>query len=251
MEQVLNPTIKEYDIRSYEVNANNEIKPHALLHYFEDIAYIAAEEYGFGYSVTYPQGYGWFLLKYNIEIEKFPSAWEKIKVRTWPCEYRGIQCRREFEVYNANDERIGAISSLWVLIDINSKRIANARKLLTFPPLETKTATEATFEKIPEITEVTKEQTIVASYDDIDINQHVNNSNYIKWATKILDDEFLMQNSMKKIEILYKNEVKCGAKTISKVKIDNENNITTHVFIDEETNVESAQIKIEWKKRTN
>lgn len=249
MEQVLNQTIKEYEIRSYEVNANNEIKPHALLHYFEDIAYQGAEEYGFGFSATYPKGYGWFLLKYNIEIEQFPSAWEKIKVRTWPCEYKGIQCRREFEVYNSKEERIGAISSLWVLIDINSKRIVHARKLLTFPELETQTATIATFEKIPEVTNITKEQTIIASFDDIDINQHVNNSNYIKWATKILDDEFLMKNSMKKVEIQYKNEVKCGAKIKSKVNIDKENNTTIHVFIDEEKNLESAQIKIEWKEK--
>lgn len=243
-----NSTIKEYEIRSYELNANIELKPFVLLHYFEDVAYENAERLGFGFSATYPNGYAWFLIKYHMTFDKLPS-WENVKIKTWASENKGIQCRREFEVYNKDNEKIGSVSSLWVLIDMNTKKIVNSKKVLNFPPLSGEFALDTRFEKIPVIERIDNEIILTASFEDIDMNKHVNNSNYIIWATKALDNEFLMNNSMKEIEIYYKHEIKCGDSISSKVQYDSENNVSLHSFTEISQNVEAAQIRIHWQKR--
>lgn len=240
-------TTKEYEVKSYELNANVEIKPYVLLHYFENAAYDNAEELHIGFSDTYPRGYGWFLIKYHIKLDKFPS-WETVKVKTWASENKGIQCRREFEIYNADNVKIGCASSLWMLIDLNAKKIVNSKKVLNFPPLTGEFALDTKFEKIPLPERIDNEFNLVASFDDIDMNRHVNNSNYIKWATQSFDYDFLINNSPKETEINYKHEIKCGDSINSKMQYDEENNVSVHLFTETTKNIEVAQIRIHWSK---
>ena len=116
------PSEKNYEIKSYEANANGEIKPSFLLHRLEDIAHINADLLGFGYSNTYAKGLGWFVLKYHLKFDRMPRSWENIKIKSWPTPQKGIQCRRDFEVCDENGNKIGAAASLWVLIDLNTKK---------------------------------------------------------------------------------------------------------------------------------
>ena len=39
-------SIKQYEVKSSDTNANNEMKPYALLHALEDAAYTNAESLG-------------------------------------------------------------------------------------------------------------------------------------------------------------------------------------------------------------
>ena len=45
-------SIKPHEVKSSDTNANNEMKPYALLHALEDAAYTNAESLGWGYSKT-------------------------------------------------------------------------------------------------------------------------------------------------------------------------------------------------------
>lgn len=240
--------IKKYKIKSYEVTQNNELKPFALLHYFEDVAYLNAESYGFGHSVTSAKNLYWFVVKYHLKFEELPQAWEKIKIKTWPRKNGGIQCLRDFEIYSEDGRKTGVASSAWVLVSVDSKRPVNPFKTLEFPNLPEEKALETSFEKIPPVLKVDYEKTFEIRFDDLDINRHVNNANYIAWATETLPYDFRVENSLAEVEIQYKKECTYGMVVLSQVEYDEEKNITLHSLKNAASLENLCDIRIRWKK---
>ena len=240
-------SIKQYEVKSHETNANNEMKPYCLLHDLEDVAYTNAESLGWGYSKTSTLNYGWFLIKYHLKFDSFPKSLDKIQVKTWAVKSKGVYCRREFEVYDANNNKIGVASTLWVLVELGTKKILNPYKELEFPDLKTEHALETTFPKIEPLDRIDISKEIEVTYDDIDLNRHVNNSNYLKFAINTLSYDFLINNTIREIEIYYKKEARFGDTILSEVEFKDDIKETLHSIKNKETQEELASIKVLWK----
>ncbi|MGI6681433.1 MAG: acyl-[acyl-carrier-protein] thioesterase [Bdellovibrionota bacterium] len=238
-------TTKKYEVKSYEVDANNKMKPYALLHDLEDVASTNAKKLGVGYSKTQTLNVGWFLIKYHLKFEKFPDSLDTIYIKTWAIKSKGIYCRREFNVQDENYKNIGAASSLWVLVDLETKKILNPYKELSFPELEEKYALETSFPKIPPLEKVDIQKDIEIGFDDIDLNRHVNNSNYLKFVLNTLSFDFLLKTSIKEIEINYKKEVKIDDIIIVETEFK-DNNITLHNIKNKKTNEDLTSFRILW-----
>ncbi|MBE7706569.1 MAG: hypothetical protein E7Z91_04935 [Cyanobacteria bacterium SIG30] len=236
---------KTYEVKSSDVNFNNELKPNAMFHILEDVAYINAESYGFGFSDVYSKGLAWFVIKYRLKFFEKINSWEEIKVLTWPVISSGITCRRDFKIQKENGKDAMVASSLWVMIDINKKRPIIPYKVLEFPKLTETTAFDADFDKVPTIERIDKTQNIKIMYDDIDLNGHVNNSNYIKWALESLNVEFIKEKSIKGIDIDFKKEATLENQEVE-IQTQIENGYTLHNLKSGE-NIEHATIKIYWE----
>ena len=85
----------------------------------------------------------------------------------------------------------------------------------------------------------------VIYFDDIDVNQHVNNCNYIIWAFEPLDFTFRSQKRLKTLDIVYKKEIQYGNKILSLIEI--QGNTTIHNLKNAQTGEDLCQIKAEWK----
>ncbi len=234
---------KIYDIKSYDVTLKNELKPYALLHYFEDIAYEHAEKLGVGYSVVHPKNITWFLLRYNMKFERLPRAWEALKIVTRSCGKKGVQRFRDFEVWS-NGELIGKTTSSWILVDIETKRPLNPEKIVTFPLPSGERFLPTDFGGFSEFKKSDFQKTFEIRFDDIDINQHVNNANYISWALETLPYDFRLKKSFSQIEIAYKQEIAFGNKILSCVVF--EGSKTLHRLVCEETKETLCDIIIYW-----
>ena len=99
-------------------------------------------------------------------------------------------------------------------------------------------------DKIKPIQRVDNELTFSVRYDDIDVNTHVNNSNYIIWAFETLDIDFRSNKKLKTLDMMYKKEIKYGSRVISQVEIDG--NITNHLLKNADTNEEICLVMAEW-----
>ena len=63
------------------------------------------------------------------------------------------------------------------------------------------------FEKYPDF-EPTKFHTMKCRFDDIDVNQHINNAVYAVWATESVGYVYRNQHKLKRIELNFKKEIK-------------------------------------------
>lgn len=234
-----------YPLRYYEMDHQMVLKPSALLNFLQDMATVNAEKNGFGYSFTSQKNYGWFLIKYHMEFENYPEHLDDILIKT---EARGatkLFASRDFEIWTTDETKcLGRVISDWFLLDMDKKEILQPLKVFDFMNKVEKRDDDLKFKKIIAPETFDTQQEFKIRYDDIDVNQHVNNSNYIVWAFETLPREFRANHKLKTLDILYKKEVSFGHNIISKLKT--ENNTTYHVLTNKETNEDLCLLEAQW-----
>lgn len=250
---------KEYEIKYYEQNLKGCLKESSLLHFLQDIATLSAESLGFGPSFVFPRNYAWVVLKYHIELYKEIRNYSSIRIKTEPRGTTKLYAFRDFELYSPDQELCGKVVSAWALIDMESRRMLPMQKVLDFVKPFEKQEDDLEFGKIEPVNEITYQKEFEVRFDDIDVNRHANNCNYVIWALEALPDDFRLQYSPKIIEIKFKKEVALGGKVVSCVQqinpagvtnsiegLDPKNVATLHEIKDFYTGEELTVVKIVW-----
>ncbi len=237
---------REIELKYSEIDYDKSLKPFSLLNYFQDVASDNAEELGFGYSFITPKNLMWVLLKYRIEFNKYPVDIPYVTVKTEPRGYNRMFAYRDFEMY-AGKELLGRAFSMWSLVDIDSLAIANVEKALQNPNFSKFEAREddLSFEKIQPMEKVELQKEFEVRYNDLDVNRHANNGNYIVWAFEPLSFEFKSKYKPKTIDLFYKKEIKYGEKLISQVQFTNEKT-TLHYLQHAQTGDDLCLIQCNW-----
>lgn len=235
-------------IRYSDCDCNKTLKPFSLLNFFQDLAAESAECLGFGYSVIYPQHLMWVLLKYRIEFTHYPVSVSELTIKTQPRGCKRMFAYRNFEIY-ADGNLCGKASSLWALVNSETLEIAHVEQVLAgnenmikFVPNET----DLQFNKIPHLTQTDYEETFKVRYNDIDVNMHANNGNYIIWALEPLPYAWKHEKKIKNIDIIFKKEIKYGEQLVCKVQKLDEHN-TLHALLHAQTQEELCLVKCEWE----
>ena len=239
---------KNIQLKYSEMDCRLVLKPSALLNFLQDMASDNAEMLGFGYSYITKKNLMWFLLKYRMEFTDYPAAIEELELKTEPRGYAKLFAYRDFELYS-KEKCLGRVSSLWSLVDMNTKSLAPIANVLNNPnmPLHEKREDDLNFEKIPAIEKIDAEKTFEIRYEDIDVNRHVNNGNYIIWALEPLEFEFRQKHKIKILDMVFKKEIQYGHKILSEVEYKSSTK-TVHTVKNAETGEELCLVGIEWIK---
>lgn len=234
-------------VKYSEMDYKQSVKPSAILNFFQDMASKNAENLGFGYSFITKKNLAWFLLKYRIEFVKYPAEVCNLTLKTQPRGYNKIFAFRNFEICNGQ-ELLARASSCWALVNTATGKMANIGEALEFnpgmPPYQ-KQNEDLDFEKISIPQKIDVESVFEIRYDDIDVNCHANNCNYIIWALEPLGFDFRSSHCIKTMDIIFKKEIKYGSKVLSQVEIINETN-TLHILKNADTGEELCLINIIW-----
>lgn len=236
---------KEYLIRSYECDSHNHLRIITLMNIFQDMADTNAEQLGLGLQFCLERGLAWVGSNYEIAIERLPELHEKIRAVTWPAVEKKLGAVRDFEVYGADGKRIIAASSQWILINFEKKKPVSLRENLPEYTVIGERALDTDFPKIRDA-QVELTANFKVRFDDIDINQHVNNAVYPLWASEAVGDDFRQAHNPYKIAIAFKKEGHLG----ERIEVETElSGMTSRHSIKSLTDGrELARIEIEWKK---
>lgn len=237
---------KTYPVKYYEMDFNKKLKPSALLNFLQDMATENAEMLGFGPSFVFAHNYAWFLIKYRMEFDKYPQNIDEIVIKT---ESRGVSkilARRDFELKTTESQILGRVSSNWMLVDLETKNALAISKVMPALKALEKREGDLQFAKIAPLQRVDFEKVFEIRYDDIDVNRHVNNANYIIWAFETLPADFRAQNSIKMLDITYKKEISLGHKVVSQSELDADNKISTHILKNASTGEELCALSVLW-----
>ena len=238
--------LKEYVVKSYEADAHGFLRLIALLNILQDAADGSAIELGFGFEKCWSKGVSWVGSNYLLEINRLPKMHEKFKVETWPAEAKLWGAIRDFIVYGENNDILLKASSQWVLIDIERKRPVPLSKYFTeYKALEER-AINIEFSRPGVFENPQEEYSYKVRFDDIDINNHVNNAVYPLWASESVKPSWRENHTPSKIEIWFKKEALFGQ--LIKVLTKTENQTTVHSITDENGENELARCNIEWRE---
>lgn len=237
------------NVRYSELDFDKSLKPFSLLNFFQDIASDNAESLGFGYSNIYPQNLMWVLIKYRIEFNEYPIGLHNLLLKTEPRGCNKIFAYRNFELSDG-DKILARASSMWSLVDIDTLTAKNIESVISseFLPKHQQQENDLQFNKIPVLTQTDFEKEFEVRYNDLDVNKHANNGNYIVWAIEPLDFDFRLNNKLKTIDMMFKKEIKYGEKLISKVqKVDEKT--TLHALKHRETGEDLCVLLCKWENK--
>lgn len=240
---------KDFIIRTYECDKNNNLRIITLMNIFQDAADEHAEKLGVGLGHCIKNGVAWVGTNYHIKINRLPKLHEKINIITWPCEENKLTARRDFKVVNDDGEVLITAASLWALIDINRKRPLILRDNLPAYNRIDEKSFETDFSKIADLASIDFETEFKIRFDDIDINNHVNNAVYPLWATEAVDGDFRLKHTPIELEISFKKEAFFGDWV--KVATETSGLTTTHSIKSKLNERELAKIRIIWKQIIN
>lgn len=237
---------KEYLIRTYECDKNENLRLLTLMNIFQDVADSHASEMGLGLEYCLSKGFAWVGSNYQLEITKLPKMHDKIIVSSWPAVEKKLGAVREFLVCNEQGETLIKASSQWILIDIIRRRPIALRENLPMYQVIEERVIETEFPKIAELEHINETTEFKVRFDDIDINNHVNNAVYPLWATESVNKDFRIGHNPEKMEIIFKKEGHYGEKIRVETEINEEMTIHSIKAIEDER--ELAKVKIKWSK---
>ena len=196
-------------VKSYDVDFKNRLKISQLFNYMQEAAGNHAEHLGWGYRDIVGNNLIWVLSRVKVRMDEYPTWGSTIKVETWPKDTYRLFATRDFIFRNESGGQIGAATTVWLLLDINTmrpQRVQNVQELY----LENKDrhGLNETLEKLSCEGTLIKTFERTVSYNDIDINCHVNNARYVDWLQECFPAETLSDRHISSLQLNYLSEAK-------------------------------------------
>ncbi len=207
-----NRYIDTYTIGSYQVDFKQELSPISLFMFLQETAWRHVNSYQLGWKQMQSKNQFWVLSKMEVKILR-PINWEEhIQVETWGKKPELLTAYRDFLLYDENQNVIVKATSSWHILDVDNRRPMKMNEFAHQFPIDIEN------HALP-----TKPRSLVMPNDDanillgqprkvypsdIDVNNHVNNTQYIRWALDELDWDFQMKHRLQNIVINFCAEAK-------------------------------------------
>ena len=182
-----NTLCRSYTIRSYEVDAGGRLSVPSIFNFLQDIASGHALKLGVAVSQLPASNYTWVLSRIILKMDHYPQWGDTIQIHTWPSGIEGAFALRDFDI-RCNHQAIGACISAWIIIDTGKRRPVRPKTFAPqLKPVDKGPVLDQPLKKLPALAEFRIEKRFQVRYHDLDINQHVNNVNYIEWLLECCD----------------------------------------------------------------
>jgi acyl-ACP thioesterase len=196
-----------FRIQSQDVDFQFKVTMAALGNILLTTAGYNADENGFGIRRLNEIDCTWVLTRFAVEMNRFPEQYEDISVETWIEEVGRASKTRNFCIRDSKNEIIGNACSIWVMLDLNTRR---AKDLMALDGIY-----KFAYGEIGIIEKPLKLDTVdgedydgfKVKYSDIDINGHVNTISYIEWISDCFSLDCYSKCSVKRFEFNFMNEI--------------------------------------------
>lgn len=210
---------EEFKVRINEVGFDGKIKLNALFNYLQEVATNHANAIGIGKDNLGRKNYYWILSRVSVEIYDNLRFGDELKVVTWPKGIDKLYAIRDYEIYKSTGELIANGTSSWIILDAETYKPQRPKVMGDQYKTVPMSAIKEPAIKIKPEKEGEVRYQLTASYEHLDVNNHVNNAVYINWICNALNERFFRVNVIKKITINYISEVKWGQKITIRNKV--------------------------------
>ncbi len=168
----------EYRIIANDVDCNDIVSTSAIFRYMQDAANSAMETDGPSYKELYDRGLAFILSRMRMSSYAPIRVHDKVEVQSWACESKGVQWNRCYRILR-DGMIVAEAVSVWALCGVQDKKLHRVTEFdfeyrtdemleLDMPPRF----------RIPDDVEMRLVGERTVEYADIDLNGHMNNTNY-------------------------------------------------------------------------
>lgn len=220
-------------VRANEVDRDNRLKLTSLLTWFQEAASLHADGLGVGYVGMRDLGLGWFLSEYVIHVRDFPRYADEIEVVTWPNLKKGIRAYRAFTVQakGAEPGAVAAAQSIWLAVDLASgrpRKIEGALPHFEDRPGEVVRVSDQAWDD-PGPDDESRDFPVLS--EDIDLNGHVNNAVWLRYALEPARSTFKKARVAKCLQMKFLGTAAERDRVTSRIHVtgDDTETVTQHV----------------------
>ena len=210
--------INAFQVRSYEADSDQQATIQTICNYFQEMAWRHAKLHRFDLLSDEQNSRTWVLLRLHVHMDTYPCWGDTIHVATWSSGMNRLYAYRDYELYDADGQRIGCATSQWIIIDINRRRPQRlpANLISLQPANQPRTINDSFSDPIPEADRPADQSLIFnVRLSDIDVNRHVNNVNYIEWAIEAIPSSWRAGRQLAELEVAFMAESSYGDRITS------------------------------------
>ena len=165
-----------------DIDANGDISLTAVLKYMTEANWENAEEINIGISQIPKTNLAFVTQRIALKIHQLPGLGDPFILRTWPAEEKRLTFVRKGEFLDSSGNKLIQWESLWVLININKRKIKRPSALNIDVPLYGDLDVSITTEKIklPDEQKIkhSLSYTHTVDFSDLDFYRHMSNTIY-------------------------------------------------------------------------
>lgn len=185
MEQIF---CREQEVHFYDCDPQSRMKISAANKLLADMADAHYAARGMDHRWLWEHGFVFLVSKVSIQFDRLPRPREILTAKTWERGIKGASFLRDFEVRDADDQRVMTANTAWMLVNPSSWQVLRPSE---FPNAEP-TGIEA---ECPPCRRLKMANGVPVGsreirYSDLDANGHVYNAVYADIASDVLASEF-------------------------------------------------------------
>jgi len=201
----------QYPVGHLEIDLHSRCRPSSIMMFMQHAATIHSQIQQISRDqLVESRGCFWVLSRAKFELYEPLVLDDKLELRTWCREAKGVTWNREFE-FVKDGKIVGGASTLWVIAEMESKKLV---RVTSFPNLD-----ELTHPEKPSLVEIArlKPEADLGTlgirrvvYSDCDINQHLNNTRYADILCDMLDLHLETERYVSSLQINFVDEAMPG-----------------------------------------
>lgn len=198
---------EKFTVRTYECGADGRVRIASLMQYLQEAAALHAEQLGFGFEKLGTLDGYWVLSNIRVEIARLPAWNEQVTVRTWPSGYSRSVATREFIGRERNGGEIFRAGSEWMVLNKRTNRLKNLFHLDLGLPKTGQKVLPNELSRLELQKDYRSVERVRVSYSSIDLNRHVNNTEYVRWGVDALRHAFRLEGDIRSLQATYLSEI--------------------------------------------
>jgi medium-chain acyl-[acyl-carrier-protein] hydrolase len=204
---------KEFEVGSYQVHPDGKLRMNSLADFFQEIAWCHADSDDFGRNLL-EDNLSWVLSRFDIKAVNLPSWGETIRVFTAGRGVDKLFAFREFLITDLDGKPLAQAMSSWVLLNTVSKKLHRPEQVLPVALFDPYLKPDWQPERIRMSGKLQNEEEVKVKYSDLDLNNHVNNTVYIRWI-----EDFFKENNIDPSHLLINYLAECVLGDIVKIEL--------------------------------
>ncbi|VFQ97006.1 unnamed protein product [Cuscuta campestris] len=211
---------QNFSIRSYEIGADKTASIETMMNHLQETALNHVKSAGLlgdGFGSTpemCKKNLIWVVSRMQVLVDRYPTWGDVVQVDTWVAASGKNGMRRDWLIRDCNTgDILMRASSLWVMMNKETRRLAKmpdeVRAEIGSHFVDTPPIIDEDSRKLPKLNDETADYIrsgLTPRWNDLDVNQHVNNVKYIGWILESAPLPILESHELAAMTLEYRRE---------------------------------------------
>lgn len=211
---------QNFSIRSYEIGADKTASIETMMNHLQETALNHVKSAGLlgdGFGSTpemCKKNLIWVVSRMQVLVDRYPTWGDVVQVDTWVAASGKNGMRRDWLIRDCSTgDILMRASSLWVMMNKETRRLAKmpdeVRAEIGSHFVDTPPIIDEDSRKLPKLNDETADYIrsgLTPRWNDLDVNQHVNNVKYIGWILESAPLPIMESHELAAMTLEYRRE---------------------------------------------